>query len=157
MKTREIHKAHTVAAPIEDVWDFFTSPGALAEITPPAMRLEVLSRSTDRIEEGTTITYRMRPALNVPVIWVAEVTRVEAPRLFVDTQVRGPHKYWRHQHIFNDLNGHTEIEDLIHYALPLGPLGAAADYLFLRRMTDSMFDYRRRVLEARFGRCASSE
>jgi len=39
----------------------------------------------------------------------------------------------------------------VDYELPLGPLGALAQVLFVRRQLDAIFAYRRQQCERRFG------
>ena len=45
----------------------------------------------------------------------------------------------------------TIIHDRVRYAIPLGPLGALADRLFVRRDLRRIFDYRARAVSERMG------
>lgn len=49
-----------IARPIEEVFAFFADAQNLEEITPPWLGFKTLSMSTDSIEEGTVIRYRLR-------------------------------------------------------------------------------------------------
>ena len=49
------------------------------------------------------------------------------------------------------------MRDIVHYALPFGPLGEAAHALRVGARVREIFDYRRRVLEARFNRTHAIE
>ena len=55
--------------------------------------------------------------------WRARITRWESPFGFVDEQVRGPYRHWRHTHRFFDAEEGTVIEDVVHYRMPLAPFG----------------------------------
>jgi len=56
---------------------------------------------------------------------------------------------WRHRHTFRDLGGgNTEIKDRVEYAMPLGPLGDVAYYVFVKKSLAQIFDYRTRELVA---------
>ena len=55
--------------------------------------------------------------------WQARITDWEPPVGFVDEQVRGPYRLWRHAHRFHDGGEGTIIEDTVHYRLPFAPLG----------------------------------
>jgi ligand-binding SRPBCC domain-containing protein len=44
------------------------------------------------------------------------------------------------------------MRDLIHYALPLGPLGWMANDLLVKKQLNDIFLYRKMVLEEMFGK-----
>lgn len=137
--------------PMEEAWEFFSSPGNLDEITPADLGFQITSPPAARMYEGQIITYRVKiaPALWVP--WVTEIKCVDEGHSFVDEQRFGPYKFWHHRHHFEPVGGGVLMTDLVHYGLPLGPFGAIAHVLFVRRKLEWIFDYRRRVLAARFG------
>lgn len=143
---------------LEEAWSFFSSPLNLREITPPYMRFEVLTegRWVERMYPGQVITYTVRPVLGIPLFWMTEITHVREGEFFVDEQRIGPYALWHHQHHFKPIEGGVEMTDLVHYRLPLGPLGALAHRLFVRRQLEHIFDYRYQVLERRFGRMYTS-
>ena len=89
--------------------------------------------------------------LGLKVRWVTEVTHADAPHFFVDEQRFGPYRFWHHQHHLRPVEGGVEVEDLVHYALPFGPLGRLVHGLWVRRQLDAIFAFRRAVLEERFG------
>jgi ligand-binding SRPBCC domain-containing protein len=67
-------------------------------------------------------------------------------------QLNGPYRLWEHIHVFeSDGRGGTTIRDRVRYALPLGPLGAIAHRLFVRRDLGRIFDYRRDAVARRLG------
>ena len=52
----------------------------------------------------------------------------------MDVQLSGPYRLWHHTHDFEPLaDGGTLMRDTVRYALPLGPLGALAHRLLVRR------------------------
>jgi ligand-binding SRPBCC domain-containing protein len=61
------------------------------------------------------------------------VTELERPTRFVDEQVRGPFRRFRHEHRFTQTDDGTELIDEIHFEAPLGPLGRIAERLVLER------------------------
>jgi ligand-binding SRPBCC domain-containing protein len=61
----------------------------------------------------------------------------------VDVQIDGPYRLWHHTHDFEPApGGGTAMRDTVRYALPLGPLGAAAHRLFVERDLTRIFDFR---------------
>ena len=80
------------------------------------------------------------------------IVRLQAPRFFVDNQLRGPYRLWHHEHHFREVDGGVEMADILHYELPFGVLGEVAHRLFVRRKIESIFAHRREVLERKIGR-----
>ena len=136
---------------LDEAWEFFSDPRNLAVITPPEMAFEVTSPLPERMHPGLVISHRVRPLFGIPVTWVTEITHVIEGKLFVDEQRFGPYRFWHHQHHFRSVDDGIEIGDIVHYALPLGPLGDVLGSLFVHDRVRAIFDYRRIVLEERFG------
>lgn len=136
--------------PPDQAWAFFADPRNLARLTPPWLGFEITSPIPERIHAGAIITYRLRLFPGVPVAWVTEITHVEPPVLFIDEQRLGPYRFWHHQHRFHAVSNGVEVEDLVHYALPLGAIGRFVGRTAVARRLDEIFAYRRRVLETVF-------
>jgi ligand-binding SRPBCC domain-containing protein len=92
---------------------------------------------------GTLIDYRLR-LHGLPLRWVTRIEEWEPNRVFVDRQLRGPYRLWHHRHEFTRASDGTLVRDLVHYALPLGPLGALAHAALVRRDVARIFDFRQR-------------
>lgn len=136
----------------EEAWEFFSSPRNLDSITPPDLGFRIVHCPAEEMHEGQIIEYRVKilPAVWVP--WVTEIKGVEEGRSFIDEQRFGPYKFWHHLHAFEPVEGGVKVHDLVHYIMPLGPLGSIAHLLFARRKLQRIFDFRREEMERRFGR-----
>jgi ligand-binding SRPBCC domain-containing protein len=115
------------------------------------MGFEVISPLPDRMHQGLLATYRVRPFLGVPVVWVSEITVVQEPHRFVDEQRRGPYRMWRHEHRFREIAGGVAIEDDVDYELSFGLLGDLVNVVGVRRQLHRIFAYRRATLARMFG------
>jgi ligand-binding SRPBCC domain-containing protein len=82
--------------------------------------------------------------LNESVIWNAkhfgfnfsmtvQITDLLSPLHFTDEMIKGPFKYFRHQHLFEKTHEGTMITDLFDFQSPFGMLGRIADKVFLER------------------------
>lgn len=151
MKIYRLEAKQSLAISLETAWDFFSDPRNLSVITPPSLGFKITCDLPPRMYAGMIITYTVTPLLGIPVTWVTEITHVHEPHLFVDEQRVGPYKLWHHQHRFKEVAGGVEATDIVHYALPLGPLGWAVHDVLVRRQLAEIFAFRRQVLKKRFG------
>ena len=82
--------------------------------------------------------------------WVTEITQVKENIYFIDEQRFGPYALWHHQHHFKEVPGGVEMTDEVNYAIPFGPLGRLAHFIFVDREVNRIFDHRFKVLDAFF-------
>jgi ligand-binding SRPBCC domain-containing protein len=106
--------------PIDEVFGFFAEARNLEKLTPPWLRFEVLTEGPITMAAGTLIDYRIHWR-GVPLRWRTEIEAWEPPRRFVDRQIRGPYRLWRHEHLFINRGNGTSIIDRVEYA----PFGGA--------------------------------
>ncbi|WLD10637.1 SRPBCC family protein [Planctellipticum variicoloris] len=105
----------------EDVFDFFADAFNLEAITPPLLHFHVETPPPIAMHVGALIDYRLR-LHGFPIRWRTEITGWEPPLQFVDEQVQGPYRLWRHRHSFVERNGGTLMTDEVEYAVPGGTL-----------------------------------
>ena len=67
----------------------------------------------------------------------------EPPHRFVDDQLRGPYRWWHHEHVFEAVEDGTRAVDRVDYA-PTG--GRLANRLLVQRDLERIFAYRQLVL-----------
>lgn len=146
MTTHTIRTSQHIDRPLAEVFDFFSLPDNLARLTPKALGFEL--RSTDRrMRPGLVIEYRIRPLLNLPMGWTSVISEYEPGSRFVDVQLRGPYRTWRHVHRFSEEAGGTRVDDEVTYSLPLGPLGETAHALVVRPSLQQIFGFRRAAMQ----------
>ncbi len=151
-KVYQLKKVQIVMAPIETVWQFFSSPENLKEITPPHLGFQVLSVSHgDKMYAGQIIEYTVKPLLGIPLYWMTEITHVEPMNYFIDEQRFGPYAFWHHQHHFKETNNGIEMTDIVHYKVPFWFIGDMANSLIIKAQLKKIFDYRTEVTDKRFG------
>jgi ligand-binding SRPBCC domain-containing protein len=151
MKPSVLREVQRLPISLPEAWRFFSDPRNLTRITPPSLGLEVTSDLPGEMYPGMIITYRVRPIPWVSVGWVTEITHVRELSLFVDVQRFGPYRFWHHEHHFREVEGGVEMEDIVHYALPLGTIGRVFGGPLVRRRLERIFAFRRRFLAGEFG------
>lgn len=138
---------------IDAAWDYFSSPKNLKEITPDYMNFIITSDfHFDKMYAGQIITYTVTPLLGIPLSWMTEITHVKEGEHFIDEQRFGPYSLWHHQHHFRVIDGGVEMTDIVNYKIPFGFLGDLAHVLFIKKQLQSIFDFRFKSLEKRFGK-----
>jgi uncharacterized protein (TIGR01777 family) len=123
------------------VFEFFADEGNLEKITPSILSFSVVGKSTEKIEKGTLIDYRLK-IHGVPAKWRTEITSWQPPIEFVDEQFKGPYSLWHHRHSFETLNGGTLIQDKVHYRLPVGVLGDLFGSGLVKSDVEKIFEFR---------------
>ncbi len=92
-----------------------------------------------RIGLGETVTWRARH-FGVWFTMTVRITALDRPRRFVDEQVRGPFRLFRHEHRFDVVDGQTRMTDIITVGSPV--FGRLAERVVL-------VPYLRRLISAR--------
>ena len=141
---------------IQETFAFFENPHNLARITPPWLRFVILSDGPIEMRAGAEIDYTIR-YLGLKLGWKTLIEEYEPPFHFVDVQLRGPYKRWRHTHSFRPTEEGTLVRDHVRYELPLGPIGRLAHRFRVRSQLRSIFAYRRTALAEIFRASASEQ
>ncbi|OIQ18650.1 MAG: cell division inhibitor [Flavobacterium sp. MedPE-SWcel] len=151
MKLYTIHKKQNLPISLQEAWDFIANPKNLAVITPDSMGFKTLSGDDREMFSGQIIHYTITPLLGMKLQWVTEITHVKNLSHFVDEQRFGPYKFWHHKHFVKEIPGGVEMEDIVHYKLPMGILGDMMHPILVKQKLQSIFEYRQKKLIELFG------
>jgi ligand-binding SRPBCC domain-containing protein len=144
-----LRREQFVPVPLDEVFRFFSDAGNLQELTPSYLDFRILTPRPIEIRRGTLLDYRLKWH-GLPIRWQTRILEWNPPRSFVDLQLKGPYKLWRHTHTFRAEEGGTRVGDVVNYELPLGPFGAIAHALMVRKDVESIFDFRREKIARLF-------
>jgi ligand-binding SRPBCC domain-containing protein len=151
VKIFKIHTKQKLPITIEEGWGFLSNPKNLSCITPNYMKFKITDCDFKPVYQGQIIQYTVRPLLNIPLKWVTEITHVVNENYFVDEQRFGPYSLWHHKHFLREIDGGIEMEDIIHYKIPLGFIGEFLNFLFIKNQLKEIFEYRKNKLIEIFG------
>jgi ligand-binding SRPBCC domain-containing protein len=150
MKMRQLETEQVVRRPPAEVFEFFARAENLERITPPWLSFQMLTPGPIEMGPGTLIEYRLR-LHGLPLRWTSRIELWEEQRSFVDQQVHGPYRFWRHLHEFVPVRRGTCVRDRVEYALPLGSLGDLLGLPVVRRDLVRIFEYRRSAVARLLG------
>jgi len=136
-----IERRQIISKPVEQVFSFFADVENLDRITPRWMRFRIRTPAPVAMHAGARIEYTIRWR-GLPIRWLTEIEEWLPGKRFVDRQVRGPYRLWHHTHSFKAAGDKTIMEDVVRYALPLGPIGRIAHAVLVRRDLERIFDFR---------------
>jgi ligand-binding SRPBCC domain-containing protein len=141
--------------PVEELYPFFCDEKNLEAITPQQLQFKVLGKTTDSIQNGTRIHYKLKLHGIVPLKWETLILDWDPPHKFVDTQLSGPYHTWHHTHSFEPLGGGTLMTDRVKYQLNFGILGRLIQLIYVQWDVNKIFRHRFDVIQERFGTAKS--
>jgi ligand-binding SRPBCC domain-containing protein len=124
-----------VPMPTEQAFDLARDIGAHERSLARTGERAVAGRTHGLVGPGEEVTFEARHLGR----WWRLTSRMlddawEPPRRFVDEQVCGPFRWFRHEHRFEPTAGGTLMTDVWAHELGWGPLGRAVDVLVVRRL-----------------------
>lgn len=152
-KVYHLQAIQTFPADIKEVWNFFSRPDNLKDITPPSLGFKVHSKPLQQnMYKGQIIEYTVKPLLGIPLYWMTEITEIDEHKFFVDEQRFGPYSFWHHEHHFKHIDDGIEMTDLVHYKIPYWILGDVANTLLVRNQLKKIFSFRYEYATKKFGK-----
>lgn len=112
-----------------------------------AWRERVVGAPTSPLGLEDVVTWKARH-FGLPFTMTSRIAELERPQRFVDEQVRGPFASFRHEHLFEQVEGGTRMTDHVAFDAPLGPLGDLAESAVLRRRLRHLIEVRNAMLVA---------
>lgn len=140
-----------IPAPIADVWDYFSAPKNLNELTPPDMNFEIRFAGTGEIYPGQLMEYKVEFIRGLKSRWLTEITQVAHQAYFIDEQRIGPYRFWYHEHTFTSVEEGVKMDDLVTYALPSSLIGELVHWVWVKGRLKYIFDYRAQKIDQIFG------
>lgn len=145
MSERQIfERSVRIEASAEEVFAWHESEGAFERLAPPWERIEIVSRRGG-IRDGGRIEIAM-PTGPIRRRWVAVHSGYVKGEQFVDEQIEGPFKYWKHTHRM-EAEGPDAcvLHDRIEYELPGGAAGNFVAGAWVQKKLAATFEYRHKV------------
>ena len=132
-------------APVDRAFAFFSDAANLERLTPPWVRFRIRTPMPVVMREGLEIDYRIS-VRGLPVPWRSRIDVWEPGVRFVDRQVIGPYRWWRHEHRFESWGLATRVIDEIAFV----PRARWLSDGMVRRDVERIFRYRQQALAREF-------
>ena len=129
-----------ISAPIERVFHFHDDTRNLLKITPPDVHVTIETMGSPGL--GYEVTLKVRQFMLFVMHWHVRITAYEPPFLMIDEQVSGPFKTWKQTRKLRQVDGITELTDIVEYDVPFGLIGRIANAMVIKGQIEKMFAYR---------------
>lgn len=131
--------------PKEQLFDLARSIDAHKDSMAGSREEAVGGVTSGLISLGEQVTWRAWH-FGVPLRMTSRITEMEAPDYFIDEQVKGPFKWFRHFHEFSHDEDGTTMVDRIEFAAPFGPIGRVVEKVVLARYMQKLIVTRNHYL-----------
>jgi len=142
-----LHAETVVSASLDETFAFFSDAANLERLTPPWLNFRINSPLPIAMHEGAEIDYRI-VLHGWPIPWRSRIVVWEPGVRFVDRQVRGPYRWWHHEHRFERAAEGTRVIDHVEFVPRLRWLTQR----MVRRDVQRIFAYRQETLPQLFPR-----
>jgi len=113
-----------VPGSVEKAYEWISDPRRLDSVTPSWFRVRPRDPFPVSVGPGTQFSYRMALG-GVPVQWVSEIDHWDPPHRFSYVQLRGPYRWFWHDHWVWGTERGALITDVVEYALWGGRVAGA--------------------------------
>ena len=134
-----------VSCPVAKTFSFFSTARNLERLTPPFLKFRIHYISSEPLVAGAIIDYSLR-LHHLPIRWQSQFEQWEPPHQFVDNQIRGPFKLWRHTHTFRADGSDTIITDTVQFNLYCRALKHTPILTWIHNDLRTIFDFRQREI-----------
>ena len=133
------------SAPKAELFDRARSIDAHKDSMAHSKEKAIAGITSGPISLGEEVTWRAWH-FGVPLQMTSRITEMQVPNYFVDEQIKGPFRRFRHVHEFSEDASGTTMVDRIEFAAPFGPLGRLVEKLVLARYLQQLIEMRNRHL-----------
>lgn len=138
---------HELNCSVEEIFDFLIQTRNVVDLSDPDLEL-VLESGPEVLSLGSRLTFSVH-GYGIPQQLVHEITMFERPERFVEEQVQGPMRQWRHEHVLETGASGAVLVDVIEFKPPGGLVGLMLNERRIRESLERGFEYRRQELAAR--------
>ena len=146
IKMTTIKITTTYFAPIETVFDTNRNIDIHQQSASKTKEVAIAGITSGLINKNETVTWKGKH-FGVYLTHQSLISEMDFPTYFVDEQLKGQFKNFKHQHFFEQKENYVEVTDLLEYETPFGIFGQLFDKLFLKKHLTNFIIHRNAVLK----------
>ena len=137
----------TIKAPIEIVFDTCRNIEIHQYSASKTNEKAIAGKTSGLINKGETVTWKGKH-FGVYIQHESIISEMEFPIYFVDEQLKGHFKKFKHEHIFIKKENKTIMTDILEYETPYGLIGKLFDKILLKNHLTNFIVERNSVLKS---------
>ncbi len=133
-------------APIEKVFDTNRNIDIHQQSASKTKEVAIAGITSGLINKNETVTWKGKH-FGVYLTHQSLISEMVFPTYFVDEQLKGQFKSFKHQHFFKQKENYVEVTDVLEYETPFGIFGQLFDKLLLKKHLTNFIIHRNAVLK----------
>ena len=146
IKMTTIKITTTYFATIERVFDTNRNIDIHQQSASKTKEVAIAGITSGLINKNETVTWKGKH-FGVYLTHQSLISEMDFPTYFVDEQLKGQFKSFKHQHFFEQKENYVEVTDLLEYETPFGIFGQLFDKLLLKKHLTNFIIHRNAVLK----------
>jgi ligand-binding SRPBCC domain-containing protein len=133
-------------APIERVFDTNRNIDIHQQSASKTKEVAIAGITSGLINKNETVTWKGKH-FGVYLTHQSLISEMDFPTYFVDEQLKGQFKSFKHQHFFEQKENYVEVTDVLEYETPFGIFGQLFDRLLLKKHLRKFIIHRNEILK----------
>ncbi len=133
-------------APIETVFDTNRNIDIHQQSASKTKEVALAGITSGLINKNETVTWKGKH-FGVYLTHQSLISEMNFPTYFVDEQLKGQFKKFKHQHFFEQKENYVEVTDILQYETPFGIFGKLFDRILLKKHLTNFIIHRNAVLK----------
>ena len=137
----------TITAPIEVVFNNCRNIDIHQYSASKTNEIAIAGKTAGLINEGETVTWKGKH-FGIYIQHESIISEMDFPNYFVDKQLKGHFKKFKHEHIFIKKENKTIMTDILEYETPYGLFGKVFDKIVLKKHLTNFIIERNSILKS---------
>jgi ligand-binding SRPBCC domain-containing protein len=133
-------------APIEKVFDINRDIDIHQQSASKTKEVAIAGITSGLINKNETVTWRGKH-FGFYFTHQSIISEMIFPTYFVDEQLKGNFKSFKHEHFFEQKENYAAVTDIVAYETPFGIFGKLFDFLFLKKHLKNFIEPRNKILK----------
>ena len=133
-------------APIETIFNTNRNIDIHQQSASKTKEIAIAGITSGLINKKETVTWKGKH-FGVYLTHQSLISEMIFPTYFVDEQLKGKFKSFKHQHFFEQKENYVEVTDILEYETPFGIFGQLFDKLLLKKHLRNFIIHRNTVLK----------